>query len=47
MSVEEFIEETLQENKEEIDDLIELEKIIDQLPKEENQVYLTTMTSNL
>ena len=47
MSVEKFVEETLQENKEEVDDLIELKKIIDQLPKEENQVYLTTMTSNL
>jgi len=47
MSVEKFIEETLQENKEEVDDLIEFKKIIDQLPKEENQVYLTTMTSNL
>lgn len=47
MSVEEFIEKTLQENKEEVDDLNELKKIIDQLPKEEDQIYLTTMTSNL
>ena len=47
MSIEEFVEETLQENKEEVDDLIELKKIIDQLPEEENQRYLTTMTSNL
>lgn len=47
MSIEKFIEETLQENEEEVDDLIELKKIIDQLPKEEYQIYLTTMTSNL
>lgn len=47
MSVEEFIEEILQENKEEVDDIIKLKEILDQLPKEENDVYSVSMTSNL
>lgn len=47
MSVEEFIEKTLAENKEEIDDLVKLEEILDQLPKEENEIYFVSMTSNL
>lgn len=47
MSAKEFIEETLRENSQEIDDLIKLKEIIEQLPKEENQIYFATVTSNL
>jgi len=47
MSIEEFVVEILEENKEDIDDLVRLQEILDQLPKEESKTYFVSITSNL
>lgn len=47
MSIEEFVTEILENSEEEIDELVRLKEILDQLPKEENEVYAVSITSNL
>jgi hypothetical protein len=47
MSVEEFVAEILEENKEDLDELAELQKVLDQLQKDRNEIYFVSVTSNL
>ena len=47
MSIKELIVETLEKNREDVDDLVKLQEILDQLPEEERTVYFASITSNL
>lgn len=47
MSTEEFIKEIYDDHKEDIDDILELLKILKDLQKDEQQVYEISVTSNL
>jgi len=47
MSIEEFVAEILEENKEDLDELVELQEVLDQLQKERNEIYFVSVTSNL
>jgi hypothetical protein len=47
MSAEEFISQIHDENKEDIEKVIELLKVLEGLKKEEKEVYEFSVTSNL
>jgi len=47
MSLESFLEETLEARKDEVEEIAELERILEQInPRREPQVYLISVTSN-
>ena len=47
MSIEEFVQEILEENQEELDEVRRLQEILDQLDSEESVIYTVSITSNL
>jgi len=47
MSLEEFVDEILEENQKDIEELRRLQEVLEQLQREETQIYLVSVTSNL
>jgi hypothetical protein len=47
MSIKEFIEDVFEENREELERIRRLSKILDQLRDEKTEVYVFSVTSNL
>lgn len=47
MSIKEFIEDIVEENREELERIRRLSKILDQLRDEKTEVYVFSVTSNL
>jgi len=48
VSLESFFQKVMDDNRDELQQVAELEKILDQIlpPKENNQIYLVSVTSN-
>ena len=48
MSLENFFQRVMDDHRDELQQVAELEKILDQIlpPKENNQIYLVSVTSN-
>lgn len=48
MSLESYFQKVMEENRDDLQQIAELEKILDQIlpPKEKNQIYLVSVTSN-
>lgn len=47
MSIKEFIEDVVEENREELERIRRLSKILDQLRDEKTEMYVFSVTSNL
>jgi hypothetical protein len=47
MSLEDFIKDVSEEYEEEIDEVRKLQEILDQLARQENEIYLFSVTSDL
>lgn len=47
MSLQKFVEDIFKENQEELDKLRELEEIFDRIDREETEIYVFSVTSDL
>lgn len=47
MSTEDFIKRVLEENKDELNEIRKLAEILAQLQREETEIYIASVTSNL